>query len=58
MREDYDIAPRCYALELIEEQMVSPEAMLEMCLSYMSHDRVKDMLDMNELSPRFMEEEV
>ena len=43
------------ALELVENGIVSAEAMLTMALKYMSADDVKDMLDSNELSPRFVE---
>jgi hypothetical protein len=46
------------ALELVEEGMVSAEAMLTMALKYMSTDDVEDMLDANELSDRFIMEEV
>jgi len=45
------------ALELVEDGMVSAENMLTMCLKYMSTDDVEDMLDANELSERFTEEE-
>ena len=45
------------ALALVEEGLVSAEAMLSMCLSYMSTDDVADMLDCNELSARFQEDE-
>jgi hypothetical protein len=45
------------ALELVEDGMVSTENMLTMCLKYMSTDDVEDMLDANELSDRFLEEE-
>ena len=44
------------ALELVEMGMVSAEDMLTMCLKYMSTDDVEDMLDANELSPRFQED--
>jgi len=44
------------ALELVENGLVSAESMLTMCLKYMSTDDVADMLDCNELSPRFFEE--
>ncbi len=46
------------ALELVEDGYVSAESMLTMCLKYMSTDDVEDMLDANELSDRFLEEEV
>ena len=45
------------ALELVEMGMVSAEDMLTMCLKYMSTDDVEDMLDCNELSARFQEDE-
>ena len=45
------------ALELVEDGMVSAEDMLTICLKYMSTDEVEDMLDTNELSERFTEEE-
>ena len=45
------------ALALVEEGLVSAEQMLSMCLGYMSTDDVADMLDCNELSERFQEEE-
>jgi hypothetical protein len=48
---------RNVALELVEEGMVSAEDMLTMALKYMSMDDVEDMLDANELSERFVEEE-
>ena len=44
------------ALELVDMGMVSAEDMLTMCLKYMSTDDVEDMLDANELSPRFQED--
>ena len=45
------------ALELVENGIVSAEAMLTMALKYMSTDDVADMLDCNELSERFEEDE-
>ena len=45
------------ALELVEDGMVSAEDMLIMALKHMSTDDVEDMLDVNELSERFTEEE-
>jgi hypothetical protein len=45
------------ALELVENGIVSAEAMLTMCLKYMSTDDVADMLDCNELSSRFRDED-
>ena len=48
---------RDIALELVENGLVSAESMLTMALKYMSNDDVEDMLDCNELSERFFEEE-
>ncbi len=48
--------PRDYALSLVEEGF-SADHLLLCALKYMSHDDVRDMLDCNELSPRFEEEE-
>ena len=45
------------ALDLVENGIVSAEAMLTMCLKYMSTDDVADMLDCNELSSRFADED-
>ena len=45
------------ALELVENGVVSAESMLTMCLKYMSTDDVEDMLDTNELSSRFMDDD-
>ena len=45
------------ALGLVEEGLVSADDMLIMALKYMSTDDVEDMLDCNELSARFLEDE-
>ena len=45
------------ALELVEEGYISAEDLLTAALKYMSIDDVEDMLDCNELSDRFMEED-
>ena len=45
------------ALELVENGIVTAESMLTMCLKYMSTDDVADMLDCNELSERFMDDD-
>lgn len=47
--------PRDYALELVEHGVVSADHLLLCALKYMSHDDVRDLLDCNELSPRFKE---
>ena len=48
---------RDIAIELVENGLVSAESMLTMALKYMSNDDVEDMLDANELSERFFEDE-
>jgi hypothetical protein len=48
---------RNIALEIVENGLVSAEDMLVMALKYMSNDDVEDMLDCNELSERFFDEE-
>ena len=52
--------PHSYALELLYAG-VNAETLLSAALKYMSNDDVRNMLDMNELSPRFdetLEEEI
>ena len=50
---DYAGDPRDYALNLVDTGTVTAENLLACALKYMSHDDVRDMLDANELSPRF-----
>lgn len=45
------------ALDLVDAGIVDADAMLIMCLKYMSTDDVSDMLEKNELSKRFIEQE-
>ena len=45
------------ALALVDNGLVSAENLLMMALKYMSTDDVADMLDCNELSERFFEDE-
>ena len=49
---------RSYALELIENGLVDTEVLLRACLGYMTSDDVAHMLDLNELSPRFLKEAI
>ena len=49
--------PRSYALELVDMGAVPADHLLLCAMKYMSHDDVREMLDMNELSPRFDEDE-
>ena len=55
--EKFQSDPRDYALEMVEEGMVSADQMLLAMLVYMSHDDVRGALDANELAPRFTEDE-
>ena len=51
----YETDPRDYALEQVEAGRTSADYLLKACLAFMSHDQVREMLDDNELSPRFTE---
>ena len=52
-----DIDARDQAIEMVEDGIVDAKSMLIMALKYMSTDDVADMLDTNELSERFLEED-
>jgi len=54
--QQFNTNPRDFALELVDSGMVEADHLLLCALKYMSHDDVREMLDMNELSPRFNEE--
>lgn len=45
------------ALEIVEEGIVTADHLLLCCLKYMSNDDVYDMLDCNELTERFRDDE-
>lgn len=51
-REQFQDDPRDYALELVEEGFNANDLLLA-ALKYMSTDDVREMLDANEMSPRF-----
>ena len=53
----FDTDPRDYALSLIDNGIVDARQLALCAVLYLSHDDVRDMLDCNELSPRFGEEE-
>ena len=57
MNNDFETDPRSFALDLVENQVVSADHLLLCALKSMSHDDVREMLDANELSPRFEEDE-
>ena len=54
---DFNSDPRSYALDLVENGIVTADNLLMCALKYMSTDDVRDLLDCNELSPRFDEDE-
>jgi len=45
------------AIELVEDGLVAPMTMIIMCLKWMSNDDAQEMLDANELSDRFFNEQ-
>lgn len=55
-KELFDRDPRDFALQLVADGLVTADHLLLCCLKYMSHDDARDMLDCNELSPRFDED--
>lgn len=55
---DWKENPRKYALDMYEEGLVSADTLLIACLKFMSHDAVRELLDINGLSPRFLEQEL
>ena len=55
--EEYHTDNRDKAINMVEEGRVSADHLLLCCLKYMSNDDVYDMLDANELTDRFAEEQ-
>ena len=55
--EGYHTDNRDKAIDMVEEGRVSADHLLLCCLKYMSNDDVYDMLDANELTDRFAEEQ-
>lgn len=51
----YHSAPRTYAIELVESEGADLKTLFFCCLKFMSAQDVRDMLDDNELSPRFLD---
>ena len=43
------------AIDFVEQGLVEPMTMIIMCLKWMSEDDAEEMLDANELSERFFE---
>ena len=44
-------------IELVEDGMLDPMMAVTMCAKWMTNDEVGEMLDANELSDRFQEED-
>ena len=55
--DQFQSDPRSFALDLVEQGLFSADHLLLCALKYMSHEDVRGMLDANELSPRFDEDE-
>ena len=55
-KDQFEDDPRDYALELVEAGFDAGDILLG-ALKYMRTDDVREMLDANELSPRFLVEE-
>ena len=53
----FETDPRDFALRLVDDGMIDPRMMLITALNWLSTDEVRDMLDANQLSPRFSNEE-
>lgn len=43
--------------DLLDQGVIAPSQVIDMCMGYMSPDDVEDMLDINELSERFEPED-
>jgi hypothetical protein len=48
---------RDLVIEMVEDGVLDPMMALTMCLKWMSNDEVAEMLDANELSERFLEDD-
>lgn len=55
MEREFDEAPRDYVYTLIESAGVDPGFLISCMLRSMSTDQIREMLDANELSPRFFD---
>ena len=44
-------------IQMVEDGMLDPMSAVVMCAKWMTNDEVGEMLDANELSERFMEED-
>jgi len=48
---------RARLYELLDQGMITHEQVVDMCMGFMSESEVEDMLDANELSERFEEDD-
>ena len=48
---------RARLYELLDQGMITHEQVVDMCMGFMSESEVEDMLDANELSERFEDED-
>ena len=48
---------RARLYELLDQGMITAQQVVDMCMGFMSESEVEDMLDANELSERFEEDE-
>lgn len=55
--ETFKRNPRNYAMLLVEDGMLSGVALAQALLGSMSYDDIRECLDANELSPRFLNDE-
>ena len=56
-KELFQRDPRDFALGLVDDGMIDPMWLLTAALNWMSTDEVRELLDANELSPRFAEDD-
>ena len=48
---------RARLYELLDQGMITAQQVVDMCMGFMSESEVEDMLDANELSERFEDED-
>ena len=56
-QEQFDSDPHQYLEDLLRDDIVTPERLVELFMCHMTKDDIKDMLDAEELSPRFINPE-
>ena len=55
-KKEFQERPRCYAIGLVEDGIVSADFLLNCALDWMSSDEVRGMLEANMLEPEEAEE--